>query len=169
MGSNGQDNSVQMCARHSAVETRLSCGRCGTPICTDCMVYVSVGLRCRDCVGQAKPPIYDIGITHLFIAIALGVVFSLIAASLWILLPGFLSRFGLGFYGLIVMISVGHFTAHFMSRALKGKRGRELQFVAGLTVICGYMIALPFMPSLFNSYAVFSLLFSVLVAVARLR
>ena len=169
MGSNGNDISAHTCSRHPAVVTRLSCGRCGDPICPDCMVYASVGLRCGDCAGQAKPPIYDVGLTHLVIAVALGIVFSLIGTSLWILIPGFLSRFGLGFYGFIAMISVGHFTAHFMSLALKRKKGRELQVIAGSTVVLGYILAIPFAPSLFNSYAIFSLIVSVLVAVARLR
>ena len=169
MGSSEERIAMQACKAHPMVETRLSCSRCGVPICTDCMVYASVGLRCGDCAGEAKFPIYNVGITHLFIATALGGVFSLIGASLWILIPGFLSRFGFGFYGLIVMIGVGHLTAHLMSLTLKRRRGRELQIIAGSTVLLGYMVALPFAPTLLNSYAIFSLILAVVVAVARLR
>ncbi len=46
------------CKRHPRVETGLKCGRCGTPICPQCMVYSPVGLRCPDC---EKNPVRTIG------------------------------------------------------------------------------------------------------------
>jgi hypothetical protein len=42
------------CANHPNVETELSCGRCGKPICTRCLVHMEVGIRCRECYPKPK-------------------------------------------------------------------------------------------------------------------
>ncbi len=36
------------CYRHPDRETGLSCSECGRPICTDCVTFAPVGLRCPD-------------------------------------------------------------------------------------------------------------------------
>lgn len=41
------------CPSHPDRYTRLTCTRCGRPICSECMVAAPVGFQCRDCVGQA--------------------------------------------------------------------------------------------------------------------
>lgn len=48
------------CYRHPDRETRISCTRCGRPICTECMVEAAVGFQCPQCVGEAqsKAPVY---------------------------------------------------------------------------------------------------------------
>jgi hypothetical protein len=38
-----------VCYRHSGRETAVSCSNCGRPICTDCMVYTPVGIKCPEC------------------------------------------------------------------------------------------------------------------------
>lgn len=42
-----------VCYRHPRVETAVRCSDCGRPICTDCMVFGPVGIRCPECAGQA--------------------------------------------------------------------------------------------------------------------
>lgn len=42
------------CYRHPDRETGLSCSECGRPICTDCMVFAPVGIRCPDHSGQPQ-------------------------------------------------------------------------------------------------------------------
>ncbi len=42
---------VLSCATHPTIETGLSCGRCGTPICGRCVVTTMVGTRCRACAS----------------------------------------------------------------------------------------------------------------------
>jgi len=39
---------VAACYRHPDRETGLSCSECGRPICTDCVTFAPVGLRCPD-------------------------------------------------------------------------------------------------------------------------
>ena len=42
------------CYRHPGRETRVSCSECGRPICTDCMVFAPVGIRCPEHAGKAQ-------------------------------------------------------------------------------------------------------------------
>ena len=45
---------VMTCYRHPSRETRVSCSECGRGICTECMVFAPVGIRCPDHSGQAQ-------------------------------------------------------------------------------------------------------------------
>src|SRR2546423_1883684 len=45
---------VATCYRHPDRETGLSCSECGRPICTDCVTYAPVGLRCPDHSGKPQ-------------------------------------------------------------------------------------------------------------------
>lgn len=40
------------CYRHPGRATRVSCSKCGRPICTDCMTPSPVGMRCPECSSQ---------------------------------------------------------------------------------------------------------------------
>lgn len=42
------------CYRHPDRETGVSCSECGRGICTDCMVFAPVGIRCPDHAGVAQ-------------------------------------------------------------------------------------------------------------------
>src|SRR3954447_26639825 len=44
---------VATCYRHPDRETGLSCSECGRPVCTDCVTFAPVGLRCPDHAGTA--------------------------------------------------------------------------------------------------------------------
>jgi membrane associated rhomboid family serine protease len=43
---------VQVCYRHPKNETAVTCSNCGRPICTECMVFAAVGIKCPECAGQ---------------------------------------------------------------------------------------------------------------------
>jgi membrane associated rhomboid family serine protease len=47
---------VAACYRHPGRETGLSCSECGRPICTDCVTFAPVGLRCPDHAASANAP-----------------------------------------------------------------------------------------------------------------
>ena len=115
------------CQRHPDVETSLSCGRCGTSVCPQCMHHAPVGIRCPDCARVRPVPTYDV--SGVFVARAIGagaalgvgggivvsvVIFLFPMPILWWVLIG-----GLG-YGVGEGISV----------AANRKRGRRLKFVA---------------------------------------
>ena len=44
------------CYRHPDRETGLSCSECGRPICTDCVTFAPVGLRCPDHAASGGRP-----------------------------------------------------------------------------------------------------------------
>lgn len=48
---------IARCYRHPDRETGRSCTRCGKPACGDCLVQVSIGSHCVDCVKAARPDV----------------------------------------------------------------------------------------------------------------
>ncbi len=44
------------CYRHPDRETGVSCSECGRGICTDCMRFAPVGIRCPDHAGEKRGP-----------------------------------------------------------------------------------------------------------------
>jgi membrane associated rhomboid family serine protease len=42
------------CYRHPDRETMVTCSECGRPICTECMFFAPVGIRCPDHSGQTQ-------------------------------------------------------------------------------------------------------------------
>jgi membrane associated rhomboid family serine protease len=46
-----EQTQTQVCYRHPRAETAVSCSNCGRPICTDCMVFSAVGIKCPECAG----------------------------------------------------------------------------------------------------------------------
>ena len=57
---------VPTCYRHADRETRISCGRCGVPLCPDCVMHGPVGVRCRECLSpQGKGPGSTLDAKHL--------------------------------------------------------------------------------------------------------
>jgi len=45
------------CYRHPDRETGRSCTRCGKPACGECLVQVSIGSQCLDCIKAARPDV----------------------------------------------------------------------------------------------------------------
>ncbi len=41
-----------VCYRHPKNETAVTCSTCGRPICTECMVFAAVGIKCPECAGR---------------------------------------------------------------------------------------------------------------------
>ena len=47
-----EQTQTMVCYRHPSNETAITCSNCGRPICTECMVFASVGIKCPECAGQ---------------------------------------------------------------------------------------------------------------------
>src|SRR5207244_2940127 len=56
MGHGYANRDVATCYRHPDRETGLSCSECGRPVCTDCVTFAPVGLRCPDHAASSGPP-----------------------------------------------------------------------------------------------------------------
>lgn len=46
-----EQTQTKVCYRHPRTETAVSCSHCERPICTDCMVFSAVGIKCPECAG----------------------------------------------------------------------------------------------------------------------
>ena len=50
--SSPEQTQTTVCYRHPKSETAVACSSCGRPICTECMVFAAVGIKCPECAGQ---------------------------------------------------------------------------------------------------------------------
>lgn len=124
------------CARHPGVETGLTCGRCGTPICPRCMVQTDVGGRCPDCAPSRKLPQFEVGVLMLARGVAAGAVAGAVLGFLWgYLLPG-----GLGFLGILLGFGLGWAVSEPVSLATNRKKGTSLQIVAAFGVVLAFFV-----------------------------
>ncbi len=79
----------QACYRHPDRETRVSCSKCGRPICPDCMTPTPVGMRCPECArertkvtrGTVSPSRYDAPATFGLIAVNVAVFLAEVATG----------------------------------------------------------------------------------------
>jgi len=46
-----EQTQTMVCYRHPNHETAVTCSNCGRPICTECMVFAAVGIKCPECAG----------------------------------------------------------------------------------------------------------------------
>src|SRR3954468_14084917 len=46
-----EQTQTMVCYRHPRNETAITCSTCGRPICTECMVFAPVGIKCPECAG----------------------------------------------------------------------------------------------------------------------
>jgi membrane associated rhomboid family serine protease len=47
-----EQTQTMVCYRHPRNETAVTCSNCGRPICTECMVFAAVGIKCPECAGR---------------------------------------------------------------------------------------------------------------------
>ncbi len=60
------------CSKHPQTATRLTCGRCETPICPQCMVHSPVGARCMECAQLKQLPTFEVSRGYMTRAILAG-------------------------------------------------------------------------------------------------
>ena len=126
--SDEQAEGPRYCVRHPKEETLLSCGRCGTPICPKCMVYTPTGIRCPTCAQVRRMPQYELTAGVYLRDIPGAILLALAIGFLLSYAPGIAS----GFFGGII---VGLVVAAGLKRVSGYKQGREMEIIAGATVI----------------------------------
>src|SRR3990170_8734083 len=99
------------CATHPSVETELSCGKCGKPICPQCLVHTPVGARCADCAAIRRLPTYDVPGILLLRGVGAGLGAALVAGAIWALL------LGVPFIGFLLALAVGYAVGETISLA----------------------------------------------------
>ena len=125
------------CATHPDVETSLSCGKCGRPICPKCLVQTPVGARCKECASLKRLPTYDVSTSHYMRAAGAGVGIALVCGFGWwalnLVLPFFLLR-------LVVAAGVGYAIGEVISLSVNRKRGIGLAIVSGLSATLSFAV-----------------------------
>jgi hypothetical protein len=157
------------CARHPEVETGLSCGRCGTPICPRCLVMTDVGARCPDCAPSRRLPQFELGPLWILRGSVAAIVSGVVLGAVW---GGLIMGF-IGFFTILIGAGIGWLVSEAVGWATNRKSGPPLQVVASIGVLAAYMVRnvirdLPAVPTddLFGYIAV---IVGIIVAINRLR
>lgn len=163
---------TEVCYRHKDTETVLHCGNCERPICVKCVVQHPVGIRCPEC-GRAKPlPMFDI--TPLFYtrAMVAAAVIGVAAVVGLLYLSILLLPLGLAGYYLrwLALIGIGYLMGSGISLAVNRKRGRGLQWVAGVAMAVVFLAAASLVGLRLDGFVgIIALGMAVYVAVMQLR
>ncbi len=159
------------CAYHPDVETNLSCGKCGKPICPKCMVQTPVGARCPDCAKTTKLPTFRLSPKYYLIAAGTALGMAIATGLVWGLLRGFLPYI---YVNLIVAGGVGYAVGEVVSRAVNRKRGKWLALIGGVAIPLSYLASIPFnmmfrYEAVFHPLDILAIAIGIFVAVLRLR
>lgn len=159
------------CAAHPQIETSLSCGGCGIPICPKCMVATPVGYKCRKCAGLKRLPTFEVTPVQFARAAVLGLGAAILVGVVWGLIGGFIWLFSI-----LLAAAAGYVIAEVITVSANRKRGRILQILAAFCVLAAFLISLvtldggalsfSFRFSIFN---VLSPIIGIVVAVSRLQ
>ena len=163
---------AEYCYKHTDTETLLHCGNCGRPICVKCVVQHPVGIRCRECARPTRVPTLDV--TPVFYARAVAAAIGIGVAGFFglILVSWLLSSLGPAGYYLrwLVLLGFGYLMGAGVGLAVNRKRGRGLQWVAGIGVAVTGLVAAPFLGlDLNNLFGLLMLGIAVYLAVNQLR
>ena len=152
------------CATHPDVETNLTCGKCGKPICPRCLVQTPVGARCRDCAKLKRLPTFEVAAPLYLRAVGTGLGLAVALGIAW----GFVSDLIPFIYlGLLIGAGVGYAVGELVALSANRKRG------LGLAVIGGFCVALSYFVSTFLSgvhlFDLLAVALGIFIAVGRLR
>ncbi len=128
---------IAYCRRHKDVETSVSCGRCGDPICPSCMVHAPVGVRCLDC-GRSRPiPTFDVSTPFILRAVGAGVAVSILGGAV---VSGVIRFFPIPYLPAILVAALGYGIGEAISLATNRKRGMRLKLVSGVCMLVGFTL-----------------------------
>ncbi|MBI2849351.1 MAG: hypothetical protein HYX88_04395 [Chloroflexi bacterium] len=170
------------CVHHPGVETLLTCGKCGQPICTRCVIQTPVGIRCHQCAQLKSLPTFDLSISHYLRAIGAGILLALVSGIAWSFFLG-------SFVYIWIALAVGYLTGEVVSLSVNRKRGTGLKIIAGTSVFLSYLISRGWIWSLIlgsivsgrrntfgmmigalmNPYALLMVAFGIFISTSRLR
>lgn len=124
------------CATHPNVETELSCGKCGKPICPRCMVHTPVGARCPGCAQVRRIPTYNMSSATFARAAGAALGAGVAIGAAW----AFFNIITYIFYGVIAGLAIGYVIGELVSLATNRKAGPPLQAIAVGGVVLAYVM-----------------------------
>ena len=159
------------CAYHPDVETNLSCGKCGKPICPKCMVETPVGARCPDCAKSAKLPTFRLSTKHYLIAAGTALGMAIATGLVWGILQEFLPFI---FVNLLLAGGVGYAIGEVVGRSVNRKRGNRLALIGAVAIPLSYLASISFnmlfeYTAVFHPLDILAVAIGIFVAVIRLR
>jgi hypothetical protein len=121
------------CAKHPQTETFISCSKCDTPVCIDCMVTGPVGIRCRKCAQVNSSPLFRPKPTGMIRAAAAGLLTAVLLG--WVvMIPIIPFNFVLG------GAALGYAVGEVVLRTGGRKRGKIMEGIAGGSAILGALL-----------------------------
>jgi hypothetical protein len=155
------------CKRHPKVETGLSCGKCGDPICPRCMVQTPVGIRCPSCARLSRVPTYQVSKAYYLRAIGAGLGIAVVCGLVW----GFLQTVIPYFYlNLLIAAGAGYAIGEIIGLSVNRKAGTGLAVIGSLAVVLAYAIgAFTFWGWYFHLFDILAVAVGIIVSVVRLR
>ena len=158
---------MAQCKRHPGIETGLSCGKCGDPICPKCMVQTPVGGRCPACAKLTRVPTYQVSPKYYLRAVGAGLGLAIVGGVIWGFLQMVIFSF---FFNFLIAAAVGYGVGEGISLAVNRKCGKGLVIIGGLTVVLAYLIgAFTFWGWHFSPFDIIAVIIGIFVSVARLR
>jgi hypothetical protein len=118
-----------VCYRHPGRETAVSCASCERPICTDCMVYTPVGIKCPECARLPRSAVVRLRPDRALRAVGAAVVGGLVLGLGILLLQAAV--------GLFFTLILGYLIGIAMSEIVLWGSGRYRSPTTGLIAIGG--------------------------------
>ena len=157
-----------VCVRHPDADTRLTCGKCGDPICTRCMIQAPVGIRCPNCVTYEFNPAAQVKSTTMFKASAVGIGTGFGIGLLWGIIGPLVPFIGYAIF--LISAGAGYLVGLAVSTAANHSRARDLQWPAAGGAVVAFGVASLFMPVLVgNVFGLLSGAIGVAIAISRVR
>ena len=120
------------CKCRRQAETSLCCARCSVPICPDCSRVASAGMLCRECGSGRHSPLFQVSGGSL--ALGTGVCLAVGTVGGWLLAS---VGYRMGFFGGFLAFLDGIVVAEAGLRAVKRKRGLQVEIMAGVSAALG--------------------------------
>jgi len=127
------------CATHPGVETNLTCGKCGKPICPKCMVQTPVGARCPECARLQRLPTFRVSTSYYLRAVGAGLGLGIAGGLIWGLIQSLFSFF---YLNLLLAPALGYAVSELLSRVVNRKRSTGLAVIAGAVMTLAYLVSL---------------------------
>lgn len=122
------------CSYHPDVDTEMTCGECGKPICPKEMVSTPVGYKCPDCARPARSQYRYVKPRQLAIGAA---------AGLGAAFAGALVLYFVGFTFFLISIGYGMLVGEAVRRGASGHRGPVMAAVGvAAVVLAGFVVGL---------------------------
>ena len=166
-GTDQDSTQTHYCDWHPDVETGLSCGQCGRSMCTQCLVQVSVGIRCPECGKATKMPTFDVQTSYYVKAAGVGVAVAIGGGVLWVMFNLIFGGFGI--LSAVPALAIGYAAGEMISASVNAKRSKGLAGIAAGAVIGAYIISLPSSPSSASFFGLIVLAIAIYTAVKRVR